>query len=197
MTETVSDGRTLANAAFIDLAVSLYDFVDGGTQTCDFENAEFQTIMDLSKNSSSLISKEIGQITPTSANVSAIGKVVESGDLSLLALRMDTMDVFAAAKLFTGKKLTLCGYPSARYNGSVCGVDFTVGIVSESKVKAGAMKFLETLLSEDVQTSQLIQDSGFPVTEAGVDALLEYDEYYVNITSKGGKTDSITILRYR
>lgn len=186
-------------------AITQYDFVNKTEKSCSFDSDEyvdflgFLDAMKISPKSpvaTAYCNPYIGKITGSIG-----GQITFDCDFGLVT---DTSNPVAALNDGTIKFLTceiasvsnlyglfymleqmeaepnLCGYPS-KAGGSIAYESGTLAaVMKNSKNQDGAISFLEMLLSDEVQTSEVLCDSGLPVTDSAFEKILQEGYYYFN-----------------
>jgi len=161
-------------------------FVDRTTETCSFEDPAFGEYLELLKNVSRYTDDDLGALQYTDngrsgqANYTitnpALPEAIAEGKTACLPVPLYNPGIYGMAKLL---------YPDG--NGGICGYPGTPAVISsldsmvvlrDGKCPDGAKSFISFLLSEEIQTSAMLQEYDFPVTSKALEAALAVDHYY-------------------
>ncbi len=137
-------GSVTRSSILTQLAVFCLDrFVDWQNATCDFQNAEFESMLEFA-----------GRFPAESdANGSDEWTSVMNGEQLLLLMQISTFDEISQYESLFGGEITYIGLPGASGNGTAitaCGSGYVMS--SASRNKEGCWEFLKMLLSEEYQT---------------------------------------------
>jgi len=190
LTDRFSESAKLFSSNRRIFTSALFDRIDIQNGSCSFDTPEFIRFLNYIKASSEHTKELMTEIEMSSAYNIRLDEITESlteNEVILYDMPFSSIGKYALAKLMFGNvPITLCGYPSDTRTGAHITSDFTMGIVSSSDRIWAAWEFIEFMLSKYVQTSETVNGDYLPVTETGLEAMLELDEIYFHITEKRG-----------
>ncbi len=183
------NGVTLSNAPnpMTLLSIAVPSFADRSTGECRYNTPDFTSFLTFYESYYAAFLESENQ-HPFCRESSVPDYYLETPDF-LDALRMDdfllletpfySMQAYPILKLFyEEQEFSLHGYPTD--GGEVVSLqselDFSINAASD--VQYGAMSFLAFLLSDDIQSSEMMTDIALPVTYSGCERLLETRNYY-------------------
>ncbi len=163
----------------------LYDFVDYENKTASFDSPEFcEFIENLKRIDEEYVHKNAGNFTGTGefryeTSSAYTRDNLLCGNLKLLYTYIGDVGAYAALKhLYSGNAFTLCGYPSQDGCGAKITTSKMMAVFSGSAVHGGCKEFLDYMLSEDIQNSDVVIKSSLPVTKEALSAAIDTYRYY-------------------
>ncbi|MBQ7301739.1 MAG: extracellular solute-binding protein [Clostridia bacterium] len=106
---------------------------------------------------------------------------LEDGRVKLAYFPFISLEGYASLKLFFGDtQFSLCGYPSDDshcYNVNMSSTG-SLAVFSDSTNLGGCKEFLDFLLSDDMQTSELLTQQALPVTRTALEKAIDQNRYY-------------------
>ncbi len=175
------------------------DFVDRQSGTCSFDSPEYLRFLRFSESIESLCSTDYGSFEKVHLSdiyyyhAMSPNDALKNGNISFLQARFDTIRCFPALLLtFQDVPFTYCGYPTKSGSSISASSMLSVGISAAAEHKEGAQAFISTLLSDEIQTSQILKTKAFPVTRSAISAMLPIGTTYFHVSSDG-RTDRIDI----
>lgn len=200
----LSEEQTLFGNDITDAlrAVTLYDFVDEENGTCSFDSpvfVEFLSFLDGFKTNprnptaNAYRNPYIGYLTggymnglTVDCNYSLVGD--ESDPIGALLdgkmkfVTFDITDVNALRGIWYflyehEDEINFCGYPSKTGGSIVFENSVNVMVMKNGGETEGALAFLRTLYSDEIQNSDALRDGGLPVTESAFRACMPAGYY--------------------
>ncbi|MBQ7298648.1 MAG: carbohydrate ABC transporter substrate-binding protein [Clostridia bacterium] len=163
----------------------LYDFVDYENKTASFDSPQFCAFIEnLKRIDEEFVHKNAGNFTGSgnfrySTSSAYTRDNLLFGNLKLLHTYIGDVGAYAALKhLYGDNAFTLCGYPSARGCGARISTGSRMAIFADSAVHGGCREFLDYMLSEQVQNSDVIVTSSLPVTKDALSRAIDEHRYY-------------------
>lgn len=142
----------------------IYDFdsyVNWETGECFFDSDEFKTVLELAK-----------QYPEEADYTESLPKQIGSHKALLYDMSMYDFQVWQLAELMFGEPASPIGYPSSNGTGVVVSGNGGVCISAASKNKDACWAFIESMLTEEAQTSNRFM-WGFPILQSVFDSKLE------------------------
>ncbi|MBQ7298646.1 MAG: hypothetical protein IJW77_02280 [Clostridia bacterium] len=115
---------------------------------------------------------------------SFLRQTLREGRMKLLAVDFRTLAAYPALKRIYDDgdaAFTLCGYPSDGDCGAYITANSLFAVFADSTVRGGCKEFLDFLLSDRMQASDVVLESGLPVTLSGLSAGIDRYRYFYYI----------------
>ncbi len=168
----------------------LYDFVDYEKKNASFDSKEFcDFIENLKRIDEEYVHKNAGifsgsgQFRYKTSSAYTRDNLL-SGNVKLLYTYIGDVGAYAALKhLYNGNAFTLCGYPSRDGCGAHITTSKMMSVFSGSSVHGGCREFIEYMLSEDIQNSDIVIESSIPVTREALSLAIDTYRYYYYTTT--------------
>ncbi len=123
---------------------------------------------------------------------------LEDGRVKLSYFPFLSLEGYASLKLFFGNTpFSLCGYPShdsQRYNVNMSSAG-SLAVFSDSANLGGCKAFLDFLLSDDMQTSEMLIQHALPVTRTALEKAIDQNRYFYYYERPGEIGKSIEVGR--
>lgn len=165
-------------------------YVDYETKTSSFHSDAFHRQVRFKEDMGKYIIGEYGSFTNSDwltggrygiAGNTEIVSAMKDGRVKLLYAPLKSLTGYASLKLFFGDTpFSLCGYPSddeSRYAVKTNSLGL-LSVFSASANLGGCKAFLDFLLSDDMQTSDLLTQHTLPVTRSALKRLMEENRYF-------------------
>ncbi len=152
----------------------LYSFIDWEQGICLFDSSAFAQFVRFLDSSEDIVSWEDGYFCEERGYFMGDRFPVQlrGGDIRFAEVPLDSMAAMAMLKLIYGDALSLVGYPTVGGGVSMwLESDMDISVNAKSPVLRGAVTFLEFLLSDGVQTSELLQSISLPVTASAMEVV--------------------------
>ncbi len=177
---------------------SLFDFYDTDMQSASFDTDTFRNRIRLleSLKTRGTVSEYGFLHRAFSTNFryglvdsAAIVDAIRTGDVRLLYVPFQTVGAYSVlTRIFGDTPFTLCGYPSADGNIPCISVNSSnlLGVFDASANPDGCAAFIAFLLSDEIQSSDMLLQNALPVTHGGFVGALEKHRYtyYSTMTAK-------------
>jgi hypothetical protein len=168
-------------------SITQFDFVDFERKTCSFDGSDYLEYLDFISKIGDYTDENKGALVYYDENyyfnIKSPNEALADGSHKFMKAPICTVDSYATIKLcFGNEPFTLCGYPTNSGSGSSMYSRFTVSVDEDSQLKNGAARYLQYLLSDRIQTSNLLTSENMPVTRTAVEMLLECSYYYFDPT---------------
>ena len=165
------------------------EFVDFENSTCNFKTDYFIKVL-----------KYLHSLQPRNWD----NYYVESGIGSGIVVPRDYLNLFGENKIYMqmmqisspldlaylhhafGENYVIKGYPTKEGNGSRINSLLSFGITEKSKVKEGAVQFIEYLLSDEIQSNMVSIISEFPVIRENLEKTFENGPKYFFVSKEFG-----------
>lgn len=167
----------------------LYDFVDYENKTATFDSPEFcDFIENLKKIDEEYVHKNAGNFIgsgkfryKTSSAYTRDNLLF--GNVKLLYTYIGDIGAYPALKhLYSGNAFTLCGYPSKDGCGAQITTSKMMTVFADSAVHGGCKEFLDYMLSDAIQNSDVVIQSSLPVTKEALSAAIDTYRYFYYAT---------------
>jgi len=154
-------------------------FVDFAAEECHFDTTQFRAYLQLMKGLDQHLNTATGYMIGTGMTHPKMPDRLKSGELRYLVFPVESVDSLGRLKLIFGEEdYTVCGFPDVTVLPEVV-LSFSMPV--NGRNQDGAAAFLSYILSETVQTSDVITREHFPVTTTGVEYILKNKWFYYNI----------------
>ncbi len=167
------------------LKVIQHSFVDSAARTCDFEGEAFRQYLMLLDRMQTVTDTDLGSFLfngSYSADHPDLPENVMAGKVRYAEMPLYTIEGIGAMKLFfEDADVHMCGFPDTP---AILQIPFSYCVLEDGQCTAGAMMFLQYMLSDKVQVSYPVTERSLPVTSSGVDILLK-DTWYQFMLREG------------
>lgn len=137
--------------------------------------------------------KELNDIARDNKNVRCSIEELQEDSIGATEEIIDSFnDYYTLKKGVFMEDISLLGTPLDK-NQIMISPDFEIALFEKSKNNPCALKFIEYILSDEVQSFIALSDSGFPVTESGMQRMKELtvsENYYDENGKETGKKDT-------
>lgn len=181
---SLGTGEALFSSSVGEISsITQFDFVDFEKKTCSFDSSDYLEYLDFVSKIGDYTDENKGALVCYEGNyyfnIKSPKEALADGSLKFMKVPIHTVSSYATLKLcFGNEPFTLCGYPTNSGSGSSMLSLFTVSVAADSQLKNGAARYLQYLLSDRIQTSNLLTSKNMPVTRTAVEMLLECSYYY-------------------
>ena len=164
---------SLTSDMLLDMMLSrgFGEYIDWNAGTCDFNNNDFISLLELCKNYQSSEEMYADYEEEDWINEQSTYVKIRNNKVMLDRLRMDSVDEYLVEKLVFDEPVTVKGYPGSKGNG--IGIETMSGLLAigaKSKHKDVAWEFIKQFYTFEEQTRDMWE---FPVRKDALDKLFE------------------------
>jgi len=165
-------------------------YVDYETMTSSFHSDEFHRQVRFKEEMMQYVIEDYGSFQNSDwvtggrygiVGNTEIASALADGRVMLSYFPFYSLTGYASLKLFFGDvPFSLCGYPSvddSKYTVEVRSLG-ELSVFADSANLGGCKAFLDYILSDDMQTSQLLAEHMLPVTRSAMERLIDENRYY-------------------
>jgi len=169
------------------LETSITDFIDYESGKCSFTSDKFINILKFAKNYNFDDNYNCVLNQPPAIDYA------RNDEIYLFWYFFENIKSYITAKYAFGVddnsdfEIVFKGFPSSSSHGTIINTMYTLAITDTSKVKEGAWEFIKYCISDEIQTTKVILDTGFPVKTSALRTALNeaMEKYYHPYDSAG------------